>query len=123
MKKTISKLNKESYKAYREDIARVKVAEGKDKTRPLDMQLFSDGGFAVIIDSKDNSLEDLATMQTNSKDHFTQLNIVAEVMDSGEIKSFVFFYKGDRYDWNSSEGDLINLEQVVPFAEEILHKS
>ncbi|MDH4424330.1 hypothetical protein QEZ44_23770 [Bacillus cereus] len=123
MKNTTSKLNKESYKAHREGVARVRAAEGEDITQPLDIQLFSGGRIAVISDSKDSSSEDLATMQTNSKDHLTQLNIVAEVMDSGEIKSFVFFYRGDRYEWKSSKGDLISLEQVVPSVEEILHKS
>ncbi|PED73005.1 hypothetical protein [Bacillus pseudomycoides] len=124
MKNTTSKLNKETYKAYREGIARVRVSEGvEDITQPLDMQPFSGGGFAMIMDSKDSSSEDLAIMQTNSKDNLMQLNIVAAVMESGEIKSFVFFYKGDRYEWKSSEGDLISLEQVVPCVEEVLHKS
>lgn len=123
MKNTTSKLNKESYKAYREDVAQVKRAEGNDKTRPLDIQPFSGGGFAMIMDSKDTNIEGLDAMQTDSKHYSMQINIVAEVIDSGEIKSFVFFYKGERYEWESSEGDLINLEQVVPSMEEILHKS
>ncbi|PGV21854.1 hypothetical protein COD78_14000 [Bacillus cereus] len=76
----------------------------------------------MIMDSKDTSVEGLDAMQTDSKHYSMQINIVVEVSDSGEIKSFVFFYKGERYEWESSEGNLINLEQVVPSVEEILHK-